>query len=359
MRVEQRIGRIDRIGQEYDRVWIRNYFYDGTVEATVYQRLDDRIASFESVVGELQPILSQVARIIEAAAMANDKQRGELIAKAIDEINRQVRSAEVSALKLDEFAAAAAEPAAEEPAPVTLRELERAISESKSLGVRLKPHPKLSGAHLLDWHGEWREVTFDPDLFDEYPNSLTLLSYGDGLLADILGVVEPPADGHDAGSLARCSANGHWNAAGYFGLSDHAVVPTFGKLLTAMNGHSMVELTAGQRTALEQRFSDTLRKRQGQEVKAADDRRKARLSSLMEEVRQLLIEAAYIELAMASNRDLFDEALPLDFSDQAFERLKRHRVPFSGAIKVAGQNLPCPKPDDPMYARLEIPRETC
>ncbi len=37
-----------RIGQEYDRAWIRNYFYDGTVEATVYQRLDDRIASFES-----------------------------------------------------------------------------------------------------------------------------------------------------------------------------------------------------------------------------------------------------------------------------------------------------------------------
>src|SRR3990172_6797302 len=45
MRVEQRIGRIDRIGQDYDRVWIRNYFYDGTVEATVYQRLDEHIAS--------------------------------------------------------------------------------------------------------------------------------------------------------------------------------------------------------------------------------------------------------------------------------------------------------------------------
>jgi len=26
MRVEQRIGRIDRIGQRYDEVWIRNYF---------------------------------------------------------------------------------------------------------------------------------------------------------------------------------------------------------------------------------------------------------------------------------------------------------------------------------------------
>src|SRR5208337_1888785 len=51
MRVEQRIGRIDRIGQVYPRVWVRNYFYDQTVEATIYQRLDDRISSFENVVG--------------------------------------------------------------------------------------------------------------------------------------------------------------------------------------------------------------------------------------------------------------------------------------------------------------------
>ena len=33
MRVEQRIGRIDRIGQVYPDVWIRNYFYEDTVEA--------------------------------------------------------------------------------------------------------------------------------------------------------------------------------------------------------------------------------------------------------------------------------------------------------------------------------------
>ena len=72
MRVEQRIGRIDRIGQVYPDVWIRNYFYDETVEAKIYQRLDDRISSFESVVGELQPILSQVARAIESAVMAGN-----------------------------------------------------------------------------------------------------------------------------------------------------------------------------------------------------------------------------------------------------------------------------------------------
>src|SRR5258708_28227345 len=123
MRVEQGSGGIERIVQEYDRVWIRNYFYQGTVEATVYQRLDDRIASFESVVGELQPILSQVARIIEAAAMANDKQRGALIAKAVEEINRQVRSAEISSLDLDKLTDDEVAPPSEIPVPITMREL--------------------------------------------------------------------------------------------------------------------------------------------------------------------------------------------------------------------------------------------
>ncbi|MGL5806669.1 MAG: helicase-related protein, partial [Xenococcaceae cyanobacterium] len=37
MRVEQRIGRIDRIGQVYSTVNIHNFYYDGTVEAKVYR----------------------------------------------------------------------------------------------------------------------------------------------------------------------------------------------------------------------------------------------------------------------------------------------------------------------------------
>ena len=352
MRVEQRIGRIDRIGQEYDRVWIRNYFYDGTVEATVYQRLDDRIASFESVVGELQPILSQVAKVIEAAAMANDKQRGELIAKAIEEINRQVRSAEVSSLNLGELTADAAEPLSEEPSPITLPELERTIVESKSLGERLKPHPRLAGAHLLDWHGNWQEVTFNPQLFDEHPNTLTLLSYGNDLLADVLGVVEPPQDGHDAGLLARCSQNGHLPAVGYYRLSDGGRVSSLAKLATTLGGQKAVTASPAQRADLAGRFADASCERQLRETKVADDRRKSLLSSLTEEIRQLLVEAAYIELALAANRDLFDEALPLDFSEQAYQRLKRHKVPFAGAMKLVGAGLPKPRPDDSLFLKF-------
>jgi SNF2 family DNA or RNA helicase len=352
MRVEQRIGRIDRIGQEYDRVWIRNYFYDGTVEATVYQRLDDRIASFESVVGELQPILSQVAKVIKAAAMANDKQRGEMIAKEIEEINRRVSSAEVSSLDLEEFTAHAAEPVTDEPTPITLQELERTLAESKAFGERLKPNPELAGAHLLDWHGKWQPVTFKTKVFDEHPNTLALLSYGSDLLADVLGVVDPPQDRQHTGILARCSEDGHSPAVGYYSLVDNGAVGSLAKLIVTLDGQPVVDVTSMKRKELEDGFAEASRKRRLWELKSSDDRRKAQLSSLTEEIRQFLVEAAYVELAVAANRDLFDEALPSDFSEQAYQRLKRHKVPFAGAIKLVGTGLPKPRSDDSMYLRF-------
>jgi SNF2 family DNA or RNA helicase len=82
MRVEQRIGRIDRIGQVYSTVHIHNFYYDGTVEAKVYRKLRDRIDAFQTVVGNLQPILAQVPTFIEQAVMSADpEEEGVLLAE--------------------------------------------------------------------------------------------------------------------------------------------------------------------------------------------------------------------------------------------------------------------------------------
>ena len=56
MRVEQRIGRIDRLGQKHPDIRIINLHYAETIEADVYKALRDRIGLFENVVGRLQPI---------------------------------------------------------------------------------------------------------------------------------------------------------------------------------------------------------------------------------------------------------------------------------------------------------------
>ena len=45
MRVEQRIGRIDRVGQKYPKIRIVNLQYDDTIETAVYRVLQERIGS--------------------------------------------------------------------------------------------------------------------------------------------------------------------------------------------------------------------------------------------------------------------------------------------------------------------------
>jgi hypothetical protein len=71
MRVEQRIGRIDRIGQRYDTIWIYNYFYEDSVEQDVYDALQERVGMFESYVGGMQPIVGETEERIREGVMGN------------------------------------------------------------------------------------------------------------------------------------------------------------------------------------------------------------------------------------------------------------------------------------------------
>lgn len=60
MRVEQRIGRLDRFGQKHERIHIYNFAVSGTVEDRILLRLYDRIRIFESSIGELEPLLADI-----------------------------------------------------------------------------------------------------------------------------------------------------------------------------------------------------------------------------------------------------------------------------------------------------------
>jgi superfamily II DNA or RNA helicase len=356
MRVEQRIGRIDRIGQVYPRVWVRNYFYDQTVESTIYQRLDDRIGSFENVVGELQPILSRVARTIESAVMARDDQRDALIREQVDEINRLVKQGETSGIGLDHITDAVEAPA-DVSVPLTLPDLERTIVQSKAIGSRFRPHPKIAGAHLLDWGGEERAVTFDPNLFDAHPNTLFLLSFGSPLLDDLLESVEPPTEAASDGILARCQVGSPVPLVGYYAAGSDGqpeAVPSLTRLRCVLDGDSPPRLTAEQMDAIRGSFREAVERHHIRDAQVAEQNHKSHIASLKEAIRQLLLQAAYIELAQTANRGLFDETedLPLDFSDQAIRRLKRHKIPFAGALKLVDVSDLHPRPDDPKYIRL-------
>ena len=324
---------------------------------TIYQRLDDRIGSFENVVGELQPILSRVARAIESAVMASDEQRDVLIREHVAEINRLVKLGESSGIGLDRITGDASEAPVVLPLPVTLTDLERTLVQSQALRVRFRPHPTISGAHLLDWNAQDHEVTFNPALFDEHPNTLTLLSFGSELLAELLEGIEPPATRDIGGCLARCRVASPVPLVGYYeaGKDDQpGAILTFASLRNRLDTGPPPTLTTDQMDQVRGRFIDTVERSREQGVLVEEQNHKAHLASLKEAIRQLLLQAASIELAQSANRGLFDEGeeVPLDFSEQAVRRLRRHKMPFAGALKLVDVTDLHPRPDDPKYLKL-------
>jgi superfamily II DNA/RNA helicase len=86
MAIEQRIGRIHRIGQTRD-VFIFNLALRGTLEERVLSILDEKINMFELVVGEIDAILGEMseeqdfAELVFAAWVENtDAERDEAFA---------------------------------------------------------------------------------------------------------------------------------------------------------------------------------------------------------------------------------------------------------------------------------------
>lgn len=61
MRIEQRIGRIDRRGQKSDTVKIYNMITDGTIDAVIYDRCLSKIGVFEASIGDCSEILGDIS----------------------------------------------------------------------------------------------------------------------------------------------------------------------------------------------------------------------------------------------------------------------------------------------------------
>ena len=59
MRVEQRIGRCDRIGQQSEKVYVGNLASVGTIEERILTRLFERLQIFERAIGDLEVILGE------------------------------------------------------------------------------------------------------------------------------------------------------------------------------------------------------------------------------------------------------------------------------------------------------------
>lgn len=91
MRIEQRIGRIDRRGQKSDVVHIYNMITDDTVDADIYARCLMRIGVFERSIGDCEAILGEISTELTKIAYDHSLTREEMQAKLEQMADNEVR----------------------------------------------------------------------------------------------------------------------------------------------------------------------------------------------------------------------------------------------------------------------------
>ena len=177
MRVEQRIGRIDRIGQKFPQMQIINLHLEGTVEADVYRALKGRIAMFEQVVGKLQPILAKVSSSISQVTLASRDQRDKARASAVAAVAQEP---ELKGLDLDEVMqdldAIRDVVNNLQPSPLTLADLEAILRQPSLLppGCRARPIGAFDFAWTQPGLDKEMRVTCNADYYEDNSDSCEL-----------------------------------------------------------------------------------------------------------------------------------------------------------------------------------------
>ncbi len=184
MRVEQRIGRIDRLGQQHDVVRIVNLHYRGTVETDVYHALRTRIRLFESVVGRLQPILSRLSSRITRVVLQDSAQERERAREAaVNELEGEIEEYSSYGFDLDEYAWLDL-PLDARPSAALDHDMLDAVLRRPDLlppGIEARLLSGREYSYAAPGMPSAVRVTTDPEYYEENPDSVELWSPGSPL----------------------------------------------------------------------------------------------------------------------------------------------------------------------------------
>lgn len=357
MRVEQRIGRIDRIGQQYPDVWISNYFYMDTIEDIIYQRLADRIDWFEVVVGDLQPILAEVGEVTKRLAMLPAKEREAQLEQEIEALKQRLENRELESLNLDDFTHAGSHPTIQ-PSPVKLKDLEFVLTTSSISAHLFQRHPQIKDAYLLNWNGDMLPVTFSPACFDEHPDTVKFLSYGSPLLDELLALGSPPQPDSD-GAILRVHADdmGLSLCARYLPGRNGAFpnrVDNLTELNRWLSSNMDVRISEEAKHKAQEKFIKAFQEVQEKRREIILQRRKSVMLAEKAKSQHLLVKAALIELALGQQHGLFGtESYPSAFNELAIKGLQRHGYPWGALLKLAYESELSISEEDEYYQRIQ------
>jgi len=76
-RIEQRIGRIDRLGQKSELIHVWNLYFKDTIDERIVSRLLERLRIFEEALGEAEAIVGETIRRLESSLLTRPLTREE------------------------------------------------------------------------------------------------------------------------------------------------------------------------------------------------------------------------------------------------------------------------------------------
>lgn len=173
-KVEQRIGRIDRIGQKYNKLPIHNLFMAGSVEADVYQVLRNRCKLFEKFVGEMQPVLA-IARKKLLSAMPSD---GTRIRQELEQEAEQRKNDPVAKVTYQHDSA---EPETRALPAANKKALDQALADLQQLGVGVRSAKNFNGV----WTYGKRKLAISQAALESTPAAIPF-SHGSPIVAELM-----------------------------------------------------------------------------------------------------------------------------------------------------------------------------
>lgn len=221
MRVEQRIGRVDRIGATYRDIRVSNYFYADTVEQQVYEGIAEDYGDFTNIIGDAAPVLGNLEKAIEQLALGDSSH--ESIDEHVDALKDEAKRLNDRAVQTTDLGTEPTSPDDVEIPPslcgdTDLADLERVLTSNPLTAPLLESNGSATGVYRLsapapiapnsfaaaagtasaaDYRSTRRDrtddrlVTFDRSVSDRSTEEVTLLTYGTPELQALL----PQEDG--------------------------------------------------------------------------------------------------------------------------------------------------------------------
>ncbi len=170
MKLEQRIGRLDRFGQKRD-VDIYNFYIADTVETNILLALAERIQLFEETIGGLEPILGEVSKSIrDIVLMENEASSYSRIREFNEEMNKKLEQAKDIELKMADFL------------------LDRRSFQMNKVGELLACHIEVTNNEVWRFFKDFSQKYFKNNIINEEPDKALTLSLPENALVDFPSV---------------------------------------------------------------------------------------------------------------------------------------------------------------------------